>query len=63
MGGTYKKIHKILGANNKNKDVRDKIKDKLNEKPENQLSPGMWLTMNPVRFIKLIFSNTKLSKT
>ncbi|CDW75035.1 UNKNOWN [Stylonychia lemnae] len=41
MDGNYKKIHKILAVNNKNKDVREEIKDHLNEKPENQLSPGM----------------------
>ncbi len=39
----------MLAVNNKNKDVREEIKDKLNERPENQLSPGMWLTLNPVR--------------
>eukprot|EP00347_Sterkiella_histriomuscorum_P017254 403350100 len=47
MDGNYKKIHKILAVNNKNKDVREEIKDHLNERPENQLSPGMWLTLNP----------------
>ena len=46
-GQNYKKIHKILATNNKNKDVREEIKGKLNERPENQLSPGMWLTLNP----------------
>ena len=66
MQGTYKKIRKVLGGNNKNKDVRDKIRDKLNEKPENQLSPGMWLTMNPVLLPIITFflnSNTKWNRT
>jgi len=49
MEGNYQKIHKILAVNNKNKDVREEIKGHLNEKPENQLSPGMWLTLNPVK--------------
>ena len=35
MGGTYQKIHKILGADNRNKDVREELNEILNEKPEN----------------------------
>jgi hypothetical protein len=41
------------------------VQARLDEKPENHLSPGMWLTMNPVRIIHLMFhinlhSNTDL---
>eukprot|EP00350_Pseudokeronopsis_sp_OXSARD2_P005036 CAMPEP_0170540282 /NCGR_PEP_ID=MMETSP0211-20121228/308_1 /TAXON_ID=311385 /ORGANISM="Pseudokeronopsis sp., Strain OXSARD2" /LENGTH=103 /DNA_ID=CAMNT_0010842627 /DNA_START=140 /DNA_END=451 /DNA_ORIENTATION=+ len=43
----YKKLYKKLGENHKNKDVRIGIKSHLEEKPENNLSPGMWLSMNP----------------
>ena len=35
MDGNYKKIHKVLAVNNKNKDLREEIKDHLNERPEN----------------------------
>jgi hypothetical protein len=35
MDGNYSKIHKKLAVNNKNKDVREEIKDKLGERPEN----------------------------
>ncbi len=45
----YKKLYKQLGAQNKNKDVRTEVKGKLDEKPENHLSPGMWMGINPVR--------------
>ena len=48
MKGNYTKIHKILGQDNRNKDIREELKAKLGEKPENQLSPNMWLTLNPV---------------
>ena len=48
----YKKLYKKLGENHKNKDVRIGIKAYLEEKPENNLSPGMWLSMNPVLFIE-----------
>lgn len=48
MQGNYRKIHKILGQDNRNKDVREELKTKLDEKPENHLSPNMWLTLNPV---------------
>ncbi len=35
MNGTYKKIHKVLGEDHRNKDLREEVKGKLNEKPEN----------------------------
>jgi hypothetical protein len=51
----YKKLYKKLGENNKNKDVRRDIQAHLDERPENHLSPGMWLTLNPVIKMKLIY--------
>ena len=54
LDGNYSKIHKMLAVNNKNKDLRENLKDHLNEKEENKLSPNMWLTLNPVRIRSLL---------
>ena len=48
LNGNYRKIHKTLGANNKNKDIRNLVKGELDERIENQLTTGMNLTINPV---------------
>ncbi len=47
MNGNYRKIHKILGATNKNKDLRNEIKEHMDERIENHLTIGMNLTINP----------------
>ena len=47
LNGTYNKIHKTLGTNNRNKDVRMRVREELDEKVENQLTTGMNLTINP----------------
>ena len=47
LNGTYRKIHKVLGATNKNKDIRNEVKGQMNESIENQLTIGMNLTINP----------------
>ena len=47
LGGTYKKIHKTLGTNNKNKDIRLQVKGDLEDSLANQLTTGMNLTINP----------------
>jgi hypothetical protein len=49
--GTVKKLYKTLGGQNRNKDVRREVQTKLDERPENHLSPGMWLTLNPVSIL------------
>lgn len=46
-GESYKKVYKQLGDQHQNKDLRNAVKAKLDEKPENHISPGMWLTLNP----------------
>ena len=48
LNGVYRKIHKTLGSNNQNKDIRQIVKETLDEKLENQLTTGMNLTINPV---------------
>ena len=50
MNGEYRKIHKVLGATNKNKDLRNQVKEQVDERIENQLTIGMNLTINPVSF-------------
>ena len=47
LNGNYRKIHKILGATNKNKDIRADVKDHMDERIENHLTIGMNLTINP----------------
>ena len=42
-----KHLYKKLGEDHKNKDVRKKIVHKLTSKPENTLSPSMWIQVNP----------------
>jgi hypothetical protein len=44
---SYKKLYKQLGDRHNNKDVRREVQAKLDERPENTLSPGMWLGVNP----------------
>jgi hypothetical protein len=39
----------VLGATNKNKDLRNQVKEQVDERIENQLTIGMNLTINPVR--------------
>lgn len=46
-GASYKKLYKQLGESHNNKDVRREVQAKLDERPENKLSPGMWLGVNP----------------
>ncbi len=48
LNGEYRKIHKVLGATNKNKDLRNQVKEQVDERIENQLTIGMNLTINPV---------------
>ncbi len=48
LNGKYRKIHKVLGATNKNKDIRNQVKEQVDERIENQLTIGMNLTINPV---------------
>ena len=50
LNGEYRKIHKVLGATNKNKDIRNQVKEQVDERIENQLTIGMNLTINPVCF-------------
>ena len=40
LNGTYKKIHKVLGSTNKNKDIREQIKGAIDERIENSLTIG-----------------------
>ena len=47
-GNEYKKLYKHLGTQNRNKDLRRDVKAQLEEKEENKLGPGMWMTLNPV---------------
>ena len=42
----YRKLHKKLTTDNKNKDIRNHIQSKLDEKPENHLH----LVQNPLLF-------------
>ncbi len=35
MDGNYTKLHKILTVDHKNKDIRQEVKAKLDERPEN----------------------------
>ena len=46
LNGNYRKIHKILGATNKNKDIRTDVKEQMDERIENHLTIGMNLTIN-----------------
>ena len=47
LNGNYRKIHKVLGATNKNKDIRNEVKEHMDERVENHLTIGMNLTINP----------------
>ena len=47
LNGNYRKIHKVLGATNKNKDIRNEVKQQMDERIENHLTIGMNLTINP----------------
>ena len=46
-GQEVRKLHKLLCDDHQNKDVRREIKNKLGERPENQISPSMWVSLNP----------------
>ena len=48
LNGEYRKLHKVLGATNKNKDLRDEVRAIIDDRIENQLTIGMNLTINPV---------------
>ena len=48
LNGEYRKIHKVLGSVNKNKDIRAEVRNVVDERVENQLTIGMNLTINPV---------------
>ena len=43
----YTKLMKHLGPQNRNKDVRVQMQDKLTEKKESPISPTMWINHNP----------------
>ena len=51
LNGEYRKIHKVLGATNKNKDLRTEVRATVDERIENQLTIGMNLTINPVNIV------------
>ena len=54
LNGEYRKIHKVLGATNKNKDLRTEVRATVDERIENQLTIGMNLTINPVNIVLLM---------
>ncbi len=39
----YNKLHKQLGQNNRNKEVRQEMQDKLHATNESAISPTFWL--------------------
>lgn len=44
---SYSKLYKEFGNNNKNKDVRKMMQERINENPDGKMSLGFQLNINP----------------
>ena len=60
---TYTKLYKEFGNNNKNKDVRKQMQDRINCSTDNKMSTGFQLNVNPGYQLDNGMDNTHFRET